>query len=178
MGECSPSQQQFDALPEWAQKMVRALSHCALYGGADMRDILAGMTSREKYDGFQLAIERNAMKEWWDGFFEAKDLADAITAPWPPPPAPVREKRAFNIVELMADGDDEGGFDQPCAFGNRVAGHAVYCHNDAWPNSPRKCRRRREASPWGDPAFPHEECPGFVANPDYVAHAPPTEGEE
>lgn len=64
-----------------------------------------------------------------------------------------------NLVELMC-ADDDGGFDQPCHYGNRVEGHAVYCHNDWWLYSPRKCHRtwytggeRRD-----------EDCPGYRPN--------------
>ena len=74
----------------------------------------------------------------------------------------------FNLVELF-DHDDDGGmaFDQPCIFGNRCGGHAVYCHNDEWKEGPRKCRRTwytggRERD---------EDCEGFKPNPDYT---PPT----
>ena len=93
---------------------------------------------------------------------------------WPPPPPPERERRVLNLVELIADPNDEegGGFDQPCAFGNRVGYHAVYCHNDAWPDSPSKCRRGKGcAEVYGIPEQDnrHEDCPGFVANPDFVA---------
>lgn len=64
----------------------------------------------------------------------------------------------FNVVEMVADGD--GGHDQPCVFGNRVEGHAVYCHNESWLYAPRKCRRSQQ-----DPKWKHEGCPGFTANP-------------
>lgn len=68
-----------------------------------------------------------------------------------------------NIVELVAGGDEEDdcAWDQVCAFGHRVEGHAVYCHNSSWIDSPRKCRRswytggeRRDT-----------DCPGFLPNP-------------
>jgi hypothetical protein len=72
-----------------------------------------------------------------------------------------------NIVEALAN-DDDSAFDQPCAWGHRVEQHAVYCHNTNWLYAPRKCRRHREQSwIWGEP-WPHEGCPGFVANPLYV----------
>ena len=75
---------------------------------------------------------------------------------------PARERRVFNIVEVVvaSEGGQDCAFDQPCCYGHRVEYHAVYCHNDAWPDSPRKCRRNRSD-------YPHEDCPGFVANPDY-----------
>lgn len=65
---------------------------------------------------------------------------------------------AFNIVELMAD-DEDCAWDQPCKYGHRVGGHAVYCHNDEWLDGPRKCRR-------GAADYLHKDCPGY---------APPTE---
>jgi hypothetical protein len=67
---------------------------------------------------------------------------------------------AFNLVELMADDDEECVFDQPCHYGHRVGCHAVYCHNDGWKDAPRKCRQTwytggRERD---------EDCPGFKPN--------------
>lgn len=149
--ENSKWQAEFDALPAWAQKMVRALAGCQSHGiGGD------SYPHEENADIFRLALDRDKFSDWWSGFDGMLDLAQALTAPWPPPDAPARERRVFNVVELLYE---DGGFDQPCAFGNRVGGHAVYCHNDAWPNSPRKCRRNRDD-------YKHEDCPGFVANPD------------
>ena len=70
---------------------------------------------------------------------------------------PVRDG---NLVEWM---DDDQAFDQPCAHGNRVNGHAVYCHNTGWPAAPRKCRRT-----WYTGGKTRDEdCPGYEANPDY-----------
>lgn len=166
-------QKEFDALPGWAQQMVRALSGCASYGGGDDRRLKAGMAPNRKelFTGFHVLLRDEAYLEWMRGFGEMRELAAALTAPWPPPPPPVREKRAFNIVELMTDGEEDGGFDQPCAFGNRVSGHAVYCHNEAWPDAPRKCRYGKGcAEVYGIPEEEnrHEDCPGFVANPDYT----------
>lgn len=67
-------------------------------------------------------------------------------------------KTAINLVEMI---DNNQAFNQPCAFGNLIEGHAVYCHNDSWLYAPRKCRRtwytggeRRD-----------EDCPGYVPNP-------------
>jgi hypothetical protein len=60
-----------------------------------------------------------------------------------------------NIVEMVSD--DDCAFDQPCYFGHRVGTHAVYCHCDAWPDAPGKCRRDRTD-------YRHEDCPGFVPN--------------
>jgi len=158
--EKSKYQEQFDALPEWAQKMVRAAAHIhsTAFGRSDYPKL------NEVRVGFDDTQEgREAERLWTDGLWELEDLGRALTAPYPPPAAPVREKRAFNIVEFIAGDDDDegGGFDQPCCFGNRVGHHAVYCHNEGWPNSPRKCRRNLTD-------FRHEDCPGFVANPDYT----------
>jgi hypothetical protein len=63
----------------------------------------------------------------------------------------------FSIVEITAD---ESAFDQPCKYGNRVDGHAVYCHNNEWPDAPRKCRRT-----WYTGGKERDEdCEGFAAN--------------
>lgn len=117
---------------------------------------------RKKYCTFQVLLKKANYIDWMDGFSEMHDLAAALTAPWPPPSPPIREKQALNLVEVVADPNDEegGGFDQPCCFGNRVGFHAVYCHNEAWSMGPRKCRRNRDD-------FKHEDCPGFVLNPDW-----------
>lgn len=73
----------------------------------------------------------------------------------------------MNLVELACD---ESALDQRCAFGNRVESHAVYCHNDAWTDSPRKCRRtwytRGETK--------DEDCPGFQPNPEFKGDLSPT----
>lgn len=78
---------------------------------------------------------------------------------------------AFNVVELM-DFEDDGGdaFDQPCRFGHRCGGHAVYCHNDAWYDSPRKCRRSWSSG--GE--IKDEDCPGFQPNPAFTGELNPT----
>ena len=68
----------------------------------------------------------------------------------------------FNIVEMVADHED-CAFDQPCKYGHRVEGHAVYCHNDEWKEGPRKCRRTWHTG--GE--VMDEDCEGFAANPDY-----------
>lgn len=69
-----------------------------------------------------------------------------------------------NVVELIASGDDSA-FDQPCRFGHRVEGHAVYCHNSRWIDSPRKCRRTW----YTGGRIRDEDCPGFEPNPRAVA---------
>lgn len=70
---------------------------------------------------------------------------------------------AFNLVELLAADDEEQAFDQPCKYGNRVGCHAVYCHNDDWADSPRKCRRTFYTG--GE--VKDEDCPGFSPNPEH-----------
>lgn len=66
----------------------------------------------------------------------------------------------LNLVEMLAD-DEDSAFDQPCKYGHRVEDHAVYCHNDAWKESPRKCRRTWYTG--GE--VRDEDCPGFEPNP-------------
>ena len=153
-------QLELEALPEWCQKMVRALAGNAGYG---WQRPMTPLADAEKYIGFHVTLKSKSNDQWSSGFFDMLELAQALTAPWPPPKPHPRVKRAFNVVELAAEDDpDGGGFDQPCAFGNRVGFHAVYCHNVGWPDGPRKCRRNRDD-------YLHEDCPGFVANPDLVA---------
>lgn len=76
---------------------------------------------------------------------------------------------AFNIVELIADQDDSA-FDQPCKFGHRVEGHAVYCHHDEWVSGPRKCRR----SWYTGGEVRDEDCPGFAPNSKHPNVGTPT----
>ena len=71
----------------------------------------------------------------------------------------IRQPEPCNIVELIAD--EDGGFDQPCRFGNRVESHAVYCHNSGWVDAPRKCRRTWYTG--GE--VKDEDCPGYEPNP-------------
>lgn len=70
---------------------------------------------------------------------------------------------AINVVELIQEPDADCAFDQPCKFGHRVEGHAVYCHNDAWEDSPRKCCRTW----YSGGKTRDEDCPGFQPNPDF-----------
>lgn len=155
--EKSRWQQEYDALPLWARNLVDALrSSCGYGSGPDTGSLKTAKVLFGDYSGvdaFHKAVS------------DAQQFAYALSAPWPPPAAPVREKRVLNVVELMAAaeaGDVDCAFDQACAFGHRVEGHAVYCHNEAWPDRPRKCHRNRSD-------FPHEDCPGFVSNPDFVS---------
>lgn len=76
---------------------------------------------------------------------------------------------AVNVVELLSDGEDDA-FDQPCKFGHRVDGHAVYCHNDAWRDGPRKCRRTWYTG--GETK--DEDCPGFEPNPLFNGELQPS----
>jgi len=69
----------------------------------------------------------------------------------------------LNIVELLQDDDSDCAFDQPCRFGHRVEGHAVYCHNEDWADSPRKCRRTW----YTNGRIKDEDCPGFELNPEF-----------
>jgi len=66
-----------------------------------------------------------------------------------------------NLVEMIAE-PDECAFDQPCAHGHRVEGHAVYCHNTEWKNAPRKCRRTW----YTGGRVRDEDCDGFKPNQD------------
>lgn len=155
----SQYQLELEALPEWAQKMVLALARCGGYGTGSTED----WEDRErKYQKFNILIRDEHGTDWFDGFLGMRDLAGALTAPWPKPvPVPHEAMTTQNIVEIIHDYDDEegGGFDQPCHYGNRCGGHAVYCHNDAWPDGPRKCRRSIH-----DQEHRHEDCPGFYPN--------------
>ena len=70
----------------------------------------------------------------------------------------------LNLVEMLAD-DDESSFDQPCKYGNRVDGHAVYCHNETWKDAPRKCRQTWY---WGkEKDREDKDCKGFSPNAEY-----------
>ena len=63
--------------------------------------------------------------------------------------------KAVNLVE-MVEGSE---FNQPCRHGALVDGHAVYCHNKAWKDAPRKCRRTWYTAG----AERDEDCEGFEA---------------
>ncbi len=77
---------------------------------------------------------------------------------------------AFNIVEAIA-GSDECAFNQRCKFGHLVTDHAVYCHNDAWVDGPRKCRR----SWYTNGKVRDEDCPGFQPNEAFIGQLAPVE---
>jgi hypothetical protein len=74
---------------------------------------------------------------------------------------PVTVAPLRNLMEMVAD-PHECAFDQACRFGNRVGGHAVYCHNEQWEDAPRKCRRTR----YTGGVERDEDCPGFEPNPN------------
>src|SRR5262245_34377857 len=81
--------------------------------------------------------------------------------------------RTVNIVERIAEGEDDLGFDRPCVFGHHIRFHAVYCHNTTWKDAPRKCWRQEKGAQDnflydGDDDFFFEDCPGFAPNPDYT----------
>jgi hypothetical protein len=157
----SKYQLELEALPEWVQKMVLACQGMASHSFS-RPDHMYG-PDKDKYTQLPYALEDEKSKDFSEGMGRMMELARCLSAPWPPPAAPEREKRAFNVVELMTEGDEGGGFNQPCAFGCLAEGHAVYCHNTGWPDSPRKCRRT-----WYTGGLERDEdCPGFVANPDY-----------
>lgn len=67
-----------------------------------------------------------------------------------------------NVVELIQDEDADCAFDQPCKYGHRVEGHAVYCHNRGWEFAPRKCRRTW----YTGGKVRDEDCMGFKTNPN------------
>ena len=70
-------------------------------------------------------------------------------------------KTQFNMVEAIADPDEEQAFDQPCRYGNRLGSHSVYCHHPA--GIARKCYYR-----WCDQKTHKEnECGGYDPNLDY-----------
>lgn len=147
----SKYQLEYESLPEWVREIVDAIRPWRSYGER----------KEDVGDGSSAIVGFSDYKEsgrFIESLQYAIDLNNAMTAPYPPPPAPKRERRSFNIVEMM---DEDSAFDVPCCFGNHVHGHAVYCHNEAWPNSPRKCRRNMTD-------YPYDECPGFVANPDWM----------
>lgn len=66
---------------------------------------------------------------------------------------------------LAGEGEDgEGGFNQPCRFGNLAEGHAVYCTNSKWLYGPTKCRRTWYTG--GE--VRDEDCEGFAPNPRHA----------
>ena len=76
-------QQEFDALPKWAQNIVIGLRGIGSCGGMDDRQIKAGMRNAHVYEGFHVLLNKASRDHWWNGFFEACDLASAMSAPGP-----------------------------------------------------------------------------------------------
>lgn len=66
--------------------------------------------------------------------------------------------------EIIEGIDEDVVFDQPCKFGCRVNGHAVYCHNEEWNDKPRKCRHT-----WyygkDKKGIQDKDCEGYEPNP-------------
>lgn len=148
--EKSRWQTEYDALPGWAQALVKAAQKATGYGYCSC----GGSGASNCY----VTLPDGEGRDWSDGIDGLMELAEALTAPWPPLVVDRAEPSAFNLVEILAGDEDDNAFDQPCAFGHRVDGHAVYCHHPSWPNRPRKCRRNRDD-------YRHEDCPGFSPNP-------------
>ena len=147
-------QAEYDTLPKWARSIIDGLKQSHAYGvGRDEEDEHTVTVHFERSDD---------ASEFLTAVANAVTFKNALSAPFPPPPPPARERRVINTVEMVAvEGDNSDcAFDQPCCYGHRVECHAVYCHNEKWPDSPRKCYRNKSD-------YQHEDCPGFVANPDY-----------
>jgi len=62
---------------------------------------------------------------------------------------------AFALVN-----EQDAAHDQPCLYGERIGGHAVYCTNHEWVDGPRKCRRTWYTG--GE--VRDEDCEGFKPN--------------
>lgn len=152
---------EFETLPAWAKSLVLGLAKSPMYGWGHDDLLMSGLSkdTRDRCSPFFLVLDDDARGQWREGFDGLKSLSEAMTAPWPPPtPEPHKKMTTSNVVEILAlGGQDDCAFDQPCHYGHRVESHAVYCHNDAWPDSPRKCHRNRRD-------FKHEDCPGFYPN--------------
>lgn len=73
------------------------------------------------------------------------------------------EKRYLNVVEAIADEDEEQAFDMPCLHENRLGGHGTYCHHPDPDFGGGKCSYR-----WCDKEW-HSECSHFVENPNFDA---------
>jgi len=158
---------EYNALPQWARHMVDALIHCNSHGMGSGNDLLAHYPENERRQMtvVNIALEGSeALDKWLDAFYDAKELADAMTVPYPPPtPPPHSEATTTNIVEMISD-EGENAFDQPCHYGHRVADHAVYCHFKQWPRSPRKCRRTW----YTDGKIRDDDCAGFYPNKSFT----------
>lgn len=136
-------------------------------------------TSEGGADWYVVDISKRSAENDWDGEvlfkhpYSETELDDSGE-----PPMAVREvyerlighvpgqqqEPALNLVEMAAE-DDDCAFDQPCAYGHRVEGHAVYCHNTSWLYSPRKCRR----SWYTGGEVRDEDCKGYRPNPLFTS---------
>lgn len=152
---------EFEALPEWAKAMVLAAQKAVGHGG------ISQSTAETKLFGEAIGMyfreTKGGASEFAMALGDLSDFARDLSAPDPSvyeslPTEP--EFTADNIVELAA-GEEDSAFDQPCRFGHRVEGHAVYCHNELWPGAPRKCRRTLYTG--GE--IRDEDCPGYAPNP-------------
>lgn len=70
----------------------------------------------------------------------------------------IERRTKLNLVEEMSDTND--AWNQPCAYGHLVVGHAVYCHHPTWEASPTKCRRTW----YTQNQVRDEDCEGFSPN--------------
>lgn len=157
MHERERLKQEYDSLPQWTRSLLDALGNVTGYGCRVDEDDPKELSIFVTVGGF-------ASHATSDALFDAVRIASCLTAPMPGSYNlnEIRIRRsAVNLVEMVAESDD-CGFDQPCAFGHRVEGHAVYCHNDAWSGGPRKCRRTWYTG--GEER--DEDCPGFCPNPN------------
>lgn len=68
---------------------------------------------------------------------------------------------------LMVEEGEDCAHDQPCKYGHRTGGHAVYCTNAGWLDAPMKCRRTW----YTDGEVRDEDCEGFAANPNFARPA-------
>ena len=152
MHERERIQREYDALPKWAQGLLDAVSKARGYGWC---------SDDAGEEQVYLTVSSDDASAVLDALADTYEVAQALTAPMPGTYDLENMECAVNLVELMAD--DDCAFDQPCAFGNRVEGHAVYCHNTTWGGAPRKCRRTWYTG--GETR--DEDCPGYVANPHY-----------
>lgn len=158
--------QDLDSIPQEIQKMLAPLADVIM---TSFRDNTAHWL--EGRPEFAITFgKRESLQAFCEAFLWLQSLAEASTAPWPQVQPPERIP-ITNLVELAADvSGSDCAFDQVCAHGHRVEGHAVYCHNEAWLNHPRKCRRRQHRESWDKADYRHEECPGFYPNhPDRIA---------
>ena len=75
----------------------------------------------------------------------------------------------FDLVEfLISSMEEDNAFDQPCKYGYRVNGHAVYCHNKKWKDAPRKCRRSWYTGNYDNTNEDSDyACKGFEKNENY-----------